>query len=234
MSTKIAASLMCGDMLAIGKELEALEVADCDLLHLDVMDGMFVKNMGLFPEWIERVQTKTSISLDIHLATMVPERYIEMYIKLKPEYISFHIETAINPMKIIKRLIEEGIKPSIAINPETPIDQIKPYLEYVDMVLLMTVRSGFAGQSFREETLEKLKELNTIIENTKKKPLIEVDGNIYNETIEKMSNSLPDVYVLGTSGLFHKNDSSTYKERIAGIRNKIQEISSINETQSLD
>lgn len=229
MTTKIAASLMCGDMLAIGEELEKLETADCDLLHLDIMDGMFVNNMALFPEWVERIQTKTSIPLDIHLATMVPERYVEMFINLKPEYISFHIETTINPMRLIKRLREVGIKPSIAINPETPIELIEPYIEHVDMVLLMTVNTGFAGQVFKEESLTRLQQLKAFIKESNRKPLIEVDGNVYKGTIEKMHKFLPDVYVLGTSALFHKNDKLRYKERIEDIKNEVRQLSLIKE-----
>ena len=216
---------MCGDMLNIGQELKKLELANCDLLHLDVMDGIFVENMGLFPEWIEKIKENTSIPLDIHLATKVPEIFLEMFIKTNPKYISFHIEATSNPKKIINRLREVGVKPSIAINPETPISKIEPYLKYVDMVLLMTVNSGFSGQLLKEETLLKLEELHNIIRNLQHKPLIEVDGNIHNETIEKMRSFLPDVFVLGTSALFHKKDSLNYQDRIQNIREKIQEIS---------
>ncbi|WP_440897785.1 ribulose-phosphate 3-epimerase [Amphibacillus sp. Q70] len=229
MTIKMAASLMCGDMLAIGDELGRLAKSKCDLLHLDVMDGMFVDNMALFPEWIERIKEQTTIPFDIHLATMVPERYLEMFIKLKPEYLSFHIETTINPMRLINIIREAGIKPSIAINPETPLERIEPYVEYIDMVLLMTVNTGFAGQSFKEETLDKLKELNKLIRKTTNKPLIEVDGNIHNDTIEKMRGFLPDVFVLGTSALFHDKDNLTYEERIEAIRNRVHELHSFNE-----
>lgn len=225
MKHKIAASLMCGDMLSIGEELKKLNMTDCDLLHLDVMDGMFVDNMALFPEWIESIQDKTTIPFDIHLATMVPERYIEFFMKLKPRYVSFHIETAINPKELISKLKKKGIKASIAVNPETSVEKIEPYIEDVDMILLMTVSTGFAGQDFKEETLEKIRKTKLLVEEAQNTPLIEVDGNINIETIEKMNGFLPQVFVLGTSALFHNDDSLSYKNRIQNIKTTIEKLS---------
>lgn len=192
------------------------------------MDGMFVDNMALFPEWIESIQRKTSIPFDIHLATMVPERYVEMFARLKPEFISFHIETTLNPEKLIKQLHNNGIKASIAINPETPLERIEPYIHLVDIILVMTVNTGFAGQSFKVETLEKLRKLKELTSQNDNQPLIEADGNIYEETINKMTDFLPDVYVLGTSVMFHDSDSRSYGVRINEIKAKIENLSKTN------
>ncbi|AYW48281.1 ribulose-phosphate 3-epimerase [Tetragenococcus osmophilus] len=219
---KMAASLMCADVLHLEKELKYLEEAGCDLLHLDVMDGIFVNNMAMYPEMLEKIKFHTSIPFDIHLATITPEKYVDMFTFLQPKYLTFHVETVKDPIALIKKIKEQGIRPSIAINPETPVEAILPYIEQVDMILVMTVHTGFAGQSFLEETLGKIKELYSILSSLKNPPLVEVDGNIYSDTIQLMEKSMPDVFVLGTSGLFYDKNDSSYKQRIEELRQIIQ------------
>ena len=218
---KIAASIMCADMLNIQTELGHLEQAGCDLLHLDVMDGVFVDNLALGPEWMASVQKKTSLPFDIHLATEMPEKYIEMFRFLQPETISFHIEAAANPILLINRLKKYGIQASLAFNPATPVEDILPYIAEVDQVLLMTVPTGFSGQDFRKETLEKLRQLKEILHKRGLKTQIEVDGNINTQTISWMKTIMPDIFVLGTSALFQNNAVETYKQRIDRIRQAI-------------
>jgi len=218
---KIAASLMCADVLHLEKELRRLEEAECDLLHLDVMDGIFVDNMAMYPEMLENIRSQTSIPFDIHLATITPEKYVDMFSFLKPEYLSFHIETVKDPVALIEKIKKQGIKPSIAINPETPLEMILPYIYYVNMVLVMTVHTGFSGQAFLKATLGKIEDLYNILSTMEKPPLIEVDGNINIETIQLMRKSMPDVFVLGTSALFYNQDSTNYTQRINDIRQSI-------------
>jgi len=212
---------MCADVLYLKKELKLLKDAGCDLLHLDVMDGVFVNNMAMYPEMLEKVNSKTSIPFDIHLATITPEKYVDMFAFLQPEYLSFHIETVNDSCALIKKIKEQGIKPSIAINPETPVKTILPYIGQVDMILVMTVHTGFAGQLFLEETLGKIKELYNVLSTLDNPPLIEVDGNIHSDTIQLMRKNMPDVFVLGTSALFHHKNDSNYKQRMDEIRQTI-------------
>lgn len=219
--TYMAASLMCGDQLHIGDELDKLEKAKCDLLHLDVMDGIYVNNLALGPEWIAAVKEATTIPIDIHLATIDPIKYIEMFAPIKPEYISFHIEEAKNVNEVIAKIKSYGIKPSIALNPETPISIITPFLDDIEMVLMMTVNPGFSGQKFNKSVLKKIEDLNELLLGREHKPLIEVDGNIKSETIHWMNHSQPDIFVLGTSALFHKNDNESYSTRISNLRQQI-------------
>ncbi|EAC9079738.1 ribulose-phosphate 3-epimerase [Listeria monocytogenes] len=219
---KIAASIMCADQLHLGEELRRLESAGVELLHCDVMDGVYVNNLALGPEYLEIVQNNTEIPLDIHLATITPLKYIDMFGPVKPEYISFHVEVAEDVSEVIRKIRSYNVKPSIAINPETPIEAIYPYLDDVEMVLMMTVNPGFAGQKFQTDVLQKLHDLKAKLAGKVHAPLIEVDGNINKETVGLMRDCLPDIYVLGTSALFHDRDKTSYAERLVHIWSDVE------------
>ncbi|EAG7023946.1 ribulose phosphate epimerase [Listeria monocytogenes] len=219
---KIAASIMCADQLHLGEELRRLESAGVELLHCDVMDGVYVNNLALGPEYLEIVRNNTEIPLDIHLATITPLKYIDMFGPVKPEYISFHVEVAEDVSEVIRKIRSYNVKPSIAINPETPIEAIYPYLDDVEMVLMMTVNPGFAGQKFQTDVLQKLHDLKAKLAGKIHAPLIEVDGNINKETVGLMRDCLPDIYVLGTSALFHDRDKTSYAERLVHIWSNVE------------
>ncbi|MFS0528292.1 ribulose-phosphate 3-epimerase [Listeria monocytogenes] len=219
---KIAASIMCADQLHLGDELQRLESAGVELLHCDVMDGVYVNNLALGPEYLEIVRNNTEIPLDIHLATITPLKYIDMFGPVKPEYISFHVEVAEDVSEIIRKIRSYNVKPSIAINPETPIEAIYPYLDDVEMVLMMTVNPGFAGQKFQTDVLQKLHDLKAKLAGKIHATLIEVDGNINKETVGLMRDCLPDIYVLGTSALFHDRDKTSYAERLVHIWSNVE------------
>ncbi|MBC1969987.1 ribulose-phosphate 3-epimerase [Listeria marthii] len=219
---KIAASIMCADQLHLGDELQRLESAGVELLHCDVMDGVYVNNLALGPEYLEIVRNNTEIPLDIHLATITPLKYIDMFGPVKPEYISFHVEVADDVSEVIRKIRSYNVKPSIAINPETPIEAIYPYLDDVEMVLMMTVNPGFAGQKFQTDVLQKLDDLKAKLAGKVHVPLIEVDGNINKETVGLMRDCLPDIYVLGTSALFHNRDKTSYAERLVHIWSDVE------------
>ncbi|EAC3422541.1 ribulose-phosphate 3-epimerase [Listeria monocytogenes] len=219
---KIAASIMCADQLHLGEELRRLESAGVELLHCDVMDGVYVNNLALGPEYLEIVRNNTEIPLDIHLATITPLKYIDMFGSVKPEYISFHVEVAEDVSEVIRKIRSYNVKPSIAINPETPIEAIYPYLDDVEMVLMMTVNPGFAGQKFQTDVIQKLHDLKAKLAGKVHAPLIEVDGNINKETVGLMRDCLPDIYVLGTSALFHDRDKTSYAERLVHIWSDVE------------
>ena len=214
---QFAASIMCADQMNLKKELEELEKAEINLLHCDVMDGIFVDNMAMGPYILEEIKKNTDIPLDIHLAAITPLKYMKMYSAIKPKYISFHIETSENPEKEIEFLRENRISPSLAISPQTPISEIVKYLSLVDMLLIMTVNPGFAGQPFNYSVIEKLKELNICLRDLENPPLIEVDGNINKNTIPILYKNNASVYVLGTSALFN-NTPGTYREKIEDMK----------------
>lgn len=210
---------MCANQLELHSELKKLEDAKVDLLHCDVMDGVFVNNLAMGPYVLEQIKSVTNIPLDIHLATVETPKYIDMYSYLNPEYISFHIEASKDIERDIKNIKSKGIKASISISPETSLESLKPYLQDIDMILVMTVNPGFSGQKFNYKVLDKLDELNKYLSTLSNRPLIEVDGCINKETVKELKNKQIDVYVLGTSALFN-NKIEDYKYKI----NEIKEI----------
>ena len=209
---EFAASIMCADQMSLKKELEELEKSEIKLLHCDVMDGIFVDNMAMGPYILEEIKKNTKIPLDIHLATVTPLKYMKMFSYIKPKYMSFHIETSENPEKEIEFLRENGISPSLALSPQTPVAEIIKFLPLVDMLLIMTVNPGFAGQPFNYSVIEKLKELKLYLNEIENPPLIEVDGNINKKTIPILYENNANIYVLGTSALFN-TDPGNYKEK---------------------
>ncbi|HLQ73886.1 MAG TPA: ribulose-phosphate 3-epimerase [Bacillota bacterium] len=220
MRNKVAVSIMCADQLNLAEELRRLEASRVDLLHCDVMDGKFVKNLAMGPYILEAIKRETNIPLDIHLATEDPAYYIDMFAPIKPKYISFHVEASVDVQSNIDKIKQYGIEPVIAISPETPIEDIFPYVSNVSMVLLMTVNPGFSGQAFNYDVLKKLSDLQKKIEPLDHKPLIQVDGNINDKTVPLLVERQANVFVLGTSQLFNDKPGS-YDDKIADIRTLI-------------
>lgn len=216
----IAASIMCADQLNLAEELKRLEEAKVELLHCDVMDGIFVNNLAMGPYVLEQIKKQTTIPLDIHLATEQPSKYIDMFASIKPKYISFHVEASDDVERDIKKIRDYGIEPVLALSPQSSIDMIKPYLSMVPMLLIMTVNPGFAGQKFNYSVLEKMEELNGLLEMMENKPLIEVDGSINQTTIPLLVERGANVYVLGTSALFNKQEGS-YIDKVRNIKELI-------------
>lgn len=222
----MCASIMCADQMHLKDELESLEQAGVELLHCDVMDGIFVNNLAMGPEILKCISENTSIPLDIHLATETPEKYIDMMHHINAKYISFHIESSKDVKKDIEKIRQYGIGPILAISPQTKLSEIENYIDLVDGILMMTVNPGFAGQKFNYSVIDKLKRMTTLLEGYEKPPFIEVDGNINKETITAMLGNKVDIYVLGTSALFNSKDDKTYRERIDDLKEVIKNKSS--------
>lgn len=217
MNPIIAASIMCADPLHLGDELRKLQDAGVDLLHCDVMDGRFVPNLAMGPYVLAAVKEATDLPLDIHLAAEHPSQFVPLFAPLHPEYISFHVEAAENPERVMDQIRRAGIKPAIAVSPPTDVASVYPYLDSAAMVLMMTVYPGFAGQPFQEPVIDKIARLSERMSQTGCEPLIEVDGNIYEETARKTREAGADVFVVGTAALFNRNPLP-YPEKIARIR----------------
>lgn len=178
-----------------------------DLLHLDVMDGEFVKNYSLPYEECKKIKSK--IPFDVHLMVNDPKKYISKFINLKPKYISFHIETN-NVIENINYIKENNILVGLAINPETNIDRIIPYLDKIDLVLIMSVEPGYGGQKFIENTIEKIELIKKYRGQYNLNFEIEVDGGINNDNIKLISS---DIVVIGSS----ITKTNNYKEEVKKI-----------------
>ncbi|HBL6306940.1 TPA: ribulose-phosphate 3-epimerase [Clostridioides difficile] len=218
----ICASIMCADQMKLKEELEALEEAGVKLLHCDVMDGIFVKNLAMGPELLKSISENTTIPLDVHLATETPDKYIDMMSYIKPKYISFHVESSTNVKADIQKLRNYGIGPVLAISPQTSVDKIEEYISLVEGILVMTVNPGFAGQKFNLSVLDKLDKLTEILKDYDNPPFIEVDGNINKDTIKLMNGKKVDIYVVGTSALFNDKPPISYKDKIEELKESIK------------
>ena len=218
----ICASITCADQMKLKEELEALEEAGVKLLHCDVMDGIFVKNLAMGPELLKSISENTTIPLDIHLATETPDKYIDMMSYIKPKYISFHVESSTNVKADIQKLRNYGIGPVLAISPQTSVDKIEEYISLVEGILVMTVNPGFAGQKFNLSVLDKLDKLTEILKDYDNPPFIEVDGNINKDTIKLMNGKKVDIYVVGTSALFNDKPPISYKDKIEELKESIK------------
>lgn len=186
---------------------------DIDYLHLDIMDGKFVLNKTLEFEELKKI-INTNKPLDVHLMVEDVYEYIDLYKKLNPEFITFHYETKENIMEVIKCIKDNNIKVGISIKPNTKVESIMPYLPFIDLVLVMSVEPGLGGQEFIEESVNKIDKLYNIREKYDYDFLIEVDGGININTIDKVKNV--DIVVVGSY-----ITSSNYKDRINSLKEKI-------------
>ena len=186
---KVAPSIMAGDFSKLTEEIVSLEELGADFVHLDVMDAHFVPNLTFGPVVIEGIRKLTSLPLDAHLMITDPEKYLMDYINAGCNMISFHIETVSEPEKVKSHDIKMGI----AINPPTPVEDVIPYLEYLDYVLVMSVNPGFYGQKFIPSTLKKAAFLRENFPSL----TIEMDGGINGENAYLLKEAGVDIVVSG-------------------------------------
>ena len=203
----VAPSILSADFGNLAQEIKAICDGGCDLIHVDVMDGHFVPNMTIGPVVVSPVAKVATKPLDIHLMVEDNNFFIDLFASLKPEYISFHIESERHPHRVIQKLRALGIKPAIVLNPHTPPEAIEYLLEDLDMVLLMSVNPGFGGQKFISSVIEKSKKLKELINKRNPNCLIQVDGGVNDKNIHELKDAGVDVVVAG-SYVFGNTDYS--------------------------
>ena len=206
---KVSASFLSSKNIPV--DLKKLDNTDVDYIHVDVMDGKFVKNKTMPFSEMRNIYKYTSKRLEVHLMVEDPEEYIKEYAELNTEYIIIHAEIE-NPIKYLELIKTYSIKAGISIKPNTPVSSLVPFLPYIDEVLVMSVEPGEGGQAFIEESENRIKEIRTLLNEYKINAVINVDGGVNNETVSKCRNS--DIVVAGS----YIVNGEDFQERITSLR----------------
>ncbi len=197
---KIAPSILSANFAKMGEEVRSLEESGADLVHCDVMDGVFVNNITFGLKMIEDLRKITSLPLDCHLMIVHPEKYVERFAKAGADIITVHYEACRDNLKEVLSLIKEsGVKCGAVINPDTPVEKIKEIIPLCDMVLIMSVFPGFGGQKFIPSALDKLKEVSAIIEESGRAIDLQIDGGVTAENVEEIKAAGANVVVAGSA-----------------------------------
>ena len=199
MAHSIAPSLLAADFGKLNESISEVNKSSASLLHLDVMDGQFVPNISFGAPVIEAVAKVSTKPLDIHLMIVDPDRYLSTYAAFNPEYLTIHLEASKHLHRSIHQIKELGCKAGVAINPHTNIELLKDTIIDIDLVCLMSVNPGFGGQSFIENTYDKVIALKKLINETNSNTLIEIDGGVTKNNAEKLSQCGADILVAGSS-----------------------------------
>ncbi|MBQ8885534.1 MAG: ribulose-phosphate 3-epimerase [Clostridia bacterium] len=213
---KVAPSILSADFAKMGEEVKRLEENGADLVHCDVMDGVFVNNITFGLKMVEDIRKHTSLPLDCHLMIVEPEKYVERFVKAGADIVTVHYEACKETLKdTLLKIKAAGAKCGAVINPDTPVSAIEDVVPLCDMILVMSVFPGFGGQKFIPESLDKLRALRKLIEGTGKEIDLEIDGGVSPENAATIKAAGANVIVAG-SAVFKAADM---RAAIDGIRN---------------
>ncbi|MFI8686318.1 ribulose-phosphate 3-epimerase [Rossellomorea sp. NPDC077527] len=210
---KIAPSILSANFAELGNEIKDVEKGGADYIHVDVMDGHFVPNITLGPMIVSAIRPLTRLPLDVHLMIENPSQYVDAFADAGADYITVHVEADPHLHRTIQMIKNKGVKAGVVLNPGTPAEMIKPILQDVDMVLLMTVNPGFGGQSFIPSVVPKIKQIREWANEVNPSLEIEVDGGINPETAAICAEAGADVFVAG-SAIYNKSDRGAAIEEL--------------------
>lgn len=213
---KVAASVLASDFSRLGDEVERVSRFGADFVHIDVMDGVFVRNITMGPAIIRAIRPCASVPFDVHLMITEPSRYFADFAQAGADIITFHAEAGSNLLSAINAVKSTGKKVGVAIKPATLVDELLECLPMIDLAVVMTVEPGFGGQSFMPEMMSKVRVLREAICKQGLETLIEVDGGINKETAKMAAQSGADVCVAGTS-IFKSSDMKRAIAEIKGV-----------------
>ena len=202
---KVAPSIIAAKFSDFQKEIAAVEKAGADLLHLDVMDGVFVPNITFGPMVVAAIKDVSTVELDAHLMITKPENYLKQFIDAGLDWISFHLEATDRPDECIELIQGRNVRAGLAINPPTPLESVRHYIERLDYLLVMTVNPGFYGQKFIDEVLGKVEEARDFITKKGLGCVIQVDGGINAANALQVCKAGADIAVAG-AGIFKTDD----------------------------
>lgn len=205
----IAPSLLSADFRHLAKDMDMINKSEADWFHVDVMDGSFVPNISFGMFIIEFMKSVAQKPLDVHLMIVQPEKYLEAFRKAGADILTVHYEACTHLHRTIQQIKQTGAKAGVALNPHTPADVLQDVITDLDMVLVMSVNPGFGGQSFIENTYNKIKKTKSLILSTGSNAIIEVDGGVGLNNIEKLVECGADVLVAGNAVFKSENPQDT-------------------------
>lgn len=195
----LSPSILAADFTRLGEQIKAAEKAGAEYVHIDVMDGLFVPSISFGMPIVRSVRQITDSVLDVHLMIQQPERYIEEFAECGADIITFHLEATQDPQAVIDLIHQKGLKAGMSIKPATAAAEVKPHLDTVDMILVMTVEPGFGGQLYMESSTQKIKDVRELIRQTGREIDVQVDGGLHIGNLKKVLDAGANVIVAGSA-----------------------------------